>query len=99
MYINQKKANLFIIGNPRSGTTTLRNILNQSEFISSIHSETHFFAEDLKIAHKIKSLSEYEKKFQIIESKNIILINQSSMYCLKKLHKILRNITSLLLLL
>lgn len=73
MYINQKKANLFIIGNPRSGTSTLRNILNQSEFISSIDSETHFFAEDLKIAHKIKSLNEYEKKFQIIESKKYYL--------------------------
>ena len=57
------KPNLFIVGAPKCGTTTLYNALKQNpDILMCEEKEPHFFCNDLKIS-KYKSIIEYEKLF------------------------------------
>ena len=72
------KPNLFIVGAPKCGTTSLYHALRQNpDILMSKDKEPHFFCNDLKIS-KYKSIKEYERLFNFSTNKRKKIIGEAS---------------------
>lgn len=76
------KPNLFIVGAPKSGTTSLYSWLSQHPNVFfPVHKEVHYFSHDLKESKRfIKDIDTYLKQYQSISNESQVLGDASVFY-------------------
>ena len=78
---NSRKANLFIVGAPKCGTTALNTYLNEHpQVFMSPKKEIHFFATDLPGYRECKTEDEYSLFFENASDKHKIIGDASVYY-------------------
>ncbi|ADE14476.1 sulfotransferase [Nitrosococcus halophilus Nc 4] len=80
-----KRANFFILGAPKCGTTSLASWLSaHPQVFMTKPKEPNYFSKDIPFSHRPRSLREYEQLFKAVESQHQAIGEASTAYLRSK---------------